>query len=101
MKFIRLAIIEFIDLKVGVANTSLSQGDQIRVELFRLKDAPETGRVPYVASAMSSQVGTTDIQLGELKLDLQMRLDCEYFIETAANAIACCYGCRRDRSEVQ
>jgi hypothetical protein len=95
MKFVRLAIIEFIDLKVPVANTSLSQGDQIRVELYRLKDAPETGRVPYVASATSSQLGTSEIKLGELTLDERTRLDCEYLIEAAANTIACCYGCQR------
>jgi len=95
MKVVRLAIIEFIDLKVPVANTSLSQGDQIRVELYRLKDAPETGRVPYLASATSSQLGISEIKLGELALDEKTRLDCEYLIEAVANTIACCYGCQR------
>jgi hypothetical protein len=94
MKFTRLAIIEFIDLKIAVANAALNH-NQIRVELGRLQNAPETGRVPYMAFATSSRLGTIDIQQGVLKLDEHVRLDCEYLIEAAANSIAVCYGCQK------
>jgi hypothetical protein len=94
MKFSRLAVIEFIGLNAVVTSAALNQGDQIRVELSRLQNAPEPGNFPYMAIATASQLGNTDIRLGELTLDQQMRLDCEYFIATAATSVAVSYGCQ-------
>jgi len=95
MKFLRMALIEFIEPPEDIKNCVIRADSGLQVTLSRMPGDGKPDQQLFLAMAIAERAGSVDARSGSLTIDTQTRLDCESLIEVAANSIVVSFTCRK------